>query len=309
MRKFLKRVRGATLTLNGIYSFGFLVSCLTLFSLSSPTAASADGQLPSSYSPLWSGTSPTENENGSFMGYIESSINLSHSNLSDKVMSMELSTQIKAEYSDLNKDYEFRKSYHLLTTEEERQHVKRVSEFAQSVLDRMKNYVVQDKLDKIRVFAEKEPLFAKVKTPVAVVTLLAAIYHGREVKFKLSDSAHGQFKADVPGKRGQLLLSTAWGDASLDYVPGAPSVRDPRVPAPEDPMQREERVRFSVSRPIAFLGIRTGITYASTTSLTSFSVSRPLTSNLIAQIDTSRYLRSQYGIPQETLQFNYSFRF
>jgi hypothetical protein len=173
------------------------------------------------------------------------------------------------------------------------------------VVNQMRSYQFRKNSSRLRkALTEAEAL----RRPLEVVALASALYTGTPMNIRLSDETALVASTDVRNRRGNLLFDSNLVRGSFDFVARAPLDRDPNAPLPLDPLQREERYRFSLSRGLGVWDLSSGLSYGSSTKSLGASLNKQILPNLSTSIGTTRFLRD--GSPgEESIRFSYGLTF
>jgi hypothetical protein len=237
--------------------------------------------------------------------------------LRDRIFNPRLAREMNQRYEDATREYRMRERHDLATLHEQRAYIERMSGFAMDVLQEIKRYHWREKITEVREAAVRavkngSALVQTLSKPVALALAAAAISTGQPVSVKVNDETRLTARTNVQSQKGKFEMVSPVVNGSVDFVGKAPSYRDPYALPPVDPDAREERYRVSVARGVPGLDVTTGLSYGSTTTTLTASVSKELMSNLTCVVDSSKPTRPERSnLPngQESVRLLYGIRF
>ena len=227
--------------------------------------------------------------------------------LRDQLFDPKLTMDMKQQYEDMNRNYEVRRTYALVTRDEEAAHDAQITDFTRSTMKNFGNHHVQENITKAEKAGEKivdnDSTLKQLKKPVAVVAVVAGVYTGKTMKVKVSDKTKISSRTDVQGKNATVGLEAPWLNGGVDFnaLPG----QNDKI---NDQSMYNDRYRFSLSRGLPFWNINSGLSYATTTTTTTASLSKVIMPNTTCVVDSSRRMNNDaYG--QERVSLLYGIRF
>ncbi len=230
--------------------------------------------------------------------------------LRERLVTPSLDERLPQDYSDRFRDFEMRAKYGLLDAHEERIYASRKSEFAEGIFNEISIYQMREHGKRVVEAAKRDQYIQKVRRPIELAVLMAAIYSGEPVKFNVNESTRVTAFSNMPSQKGQVAVQSSWVNGSFDYSAGAPAKRSPYDPAPSG-LDKQERYKLSLSRGLPVWGIGAGVTYGSTTQTMTTSLNKSLTNHLSLQVDSSRRMSGELdpGLNDKALQLQYGIRF
>jgi hypothetical protein len=229
----------------------------------------------------------------------------------DPYIEKRAAVEIRQQYDDINRDYEFRRSYGLVDSYSEQAHTDQMSSLGQSAMQRFESYNGQQTEQGAKAMMNRNPDLHPLMGPIGVVGGAAALYRGSGVNMRVTDDTKVRAKASVRDRTGGLELNSPVIHGSIDMKVSTPSTVDPSAPPPLDPLSRDERYRVSLSRALPF-DIASGISYGTTTSTMSASLSKRLTTNLTAVVGAARTMDQNLEAlspSEQSLKFLYGIHF
>lgn len=188
------------------------------------------------------------------------------------------------------REHDLREHHGLTSLDEEKAHYDRLSVYSWNVFHELRRHHLRKNTRRLRRAAEANPLLVSIGRPVGVVATAAAIYHGEPVKFSLFETTQVEARTHVPTQKGKLEVQSPWLRAGVDFAGKALTQRDPYAPPPADPLQRDERYRVSLARPLPLWELDSGLSYGSSTRSFTAALSKRLYPNLTCVVDASRTL-------------------
>jgi hypothetical protein len=267
-----------------------------------PAWASADWGIPN-LKPEWSGKSSRVDPNQSFLADLD---RLPHSGEGDALNGLigkQQASELRQDYRDRFRDFELRARYGLLDPEQERKYQEEQRNFSRDVFVAVRSRQLTQKRKEIRRAAERIDV---AREPFAVLAFLLGIYSGEPVDLKVNDDTGIRARSNMKDSQGELHLRSPLLNGSFEMSAKSPEERDPFAALPDDPIQRAERYKLSVSRDLP-LDFSSGMTYGSTTRSVTASVSRPLSDHLTWELGTTRAIRNDRN--EGTLKLLYDLRF
>jgi hypothetical protein len=232
--------------------------------------------------------------------YLRTTRGLEGQNLRDLVFDHQMSCQMKQQFEDMTRQYEYRKLYKLTTVYEDQQHLENVSNFSRNAVDSFQNFHFQRGLQDAQGKLEKTEFAQTAKKPIGIMVGAAAIYTGRPMRFRALQSRF-EARTDVRNRRGSLGVQSPWFHGGVEYADIAERGNV------LDVTQTEERARWNIARGIPILDVNCGLSYGVTTQTATASLSKQLTPNLSAVVDSSRSRLNDRG--QESVKLFYGVQF
>jgi hypothetical protein len=211
------------------------------------------------------------------------------------------SAQLRQDYQDLNRDYDLKTTYGLSNPALEQSHYDQMTGFAHGAMNQVQRYQLDQTAKDAKAAAEQNPDVAK---PAEVVGGAAAVATGTPVAFKLAEDTSFQSKTNLARQKSEFNLLSGYLNASVQMNMTVPATQDPTVPVSPDPSQRDERYKVALNRPLPW-DFSSGLSYGSTTSSLSATLSKQLISGLSAAVDSSRMADRNAG----TVRLSYGLHF
>lgn len=207
-----------------------------------------------------------------------------------QVLDLGQTARLQQDLEDLNREFEMRQKFNLLTWDEMILHQNRVKEFSQEVLSQIRNYQVRQAKKKIIPWIrglQNDDLIQAMIKPMAVLMGGLGFYLGDPLDLALTDDIRILMQTHFRAKRFQFILSTPLVESSLDWVASSALVaHQKRYEEFTDPLARaNENFRVSLSRVLPVWDIYTGVYYGSSSKFLGASLSKSLFSNLNCVFD------------------------
>ncbi|MDR3605781.1 MAG: hypothetical protein P4M08_00195 [Oligoflexia bacterium] len=226
----------------------------------------------------------------------------------DPFIDQRVAAQLRQQYDDLNRNYEIRRDYGLMAPNyDEQVHAGQISDLGHNAMQRFQTY----EGEKVKKSAEANPDLQPLMAPAAVMGGAMAVYRGTGVNLYRDGDIKVRAKASFRNRTTGLELNSPLVHGSLDMTATAPSTLDPTVISPLDPAARAERYRLSLSRLLPF-DFSSGLSYGTTTSTMSASLSRKLTNNLTAVVGAAKTMDPSLEAiapSEQSLRFLYGLSF
>ena len=269
------------------------------------------GAYASDLSPTWVDDSTSENKvNGSFLNNVK--IQMSDSSVQSKdIMDPKACLELSQRYDDLNRSYDMRKNYHVADMGDEYTHAQQVSDFSHDVFNQISHKQVRDNGDKLMGAVNRDDNLKQAEKPAAVVGVAYAIYSGQPLDLKLDGSSKFISRTNLSNSTAELVFDSPIIYTSIDYTGLAPETRDPNAIS-ADPNFYKDRYAFALRRPLPIFDLSTSLSYGSTSTNLTASVSKPITNNLTCVVDSSMPMSAEIAavVPaSETLRLLYGIRF
>lgn len=272
------------------------LTAMGLAGLSAPARADSETNL----KPNWSKPVYSQRQNNSYFADFGARYDRSArwGSLNDELLDPKRSCELKSEYERMVRDHEMQAHHDLITIEGQKKHLDDMRGFGRKVVGEVRSTQVRERRDELKEFAENSP--GAVRKPLQLMTAAAAIYYGQAAPMSVRITEGVGLSAHANGheKRGNVQLSTPIVHGSFSVVGDAPEKRDPWGPEPADPIQREERYRVSISRELPIWELQSGLSYGSTTSRVSATLSKEL---VAISKDATRTIRFELGTSKHVL--------
>ncbi|MBC7693027.1 MAG: hypothetical protein H7222_14790 [Methylotenera sp.] len=265
----------------------------------SPTVhAASGGKARIILSPHWARNPSSEfasNPNNSFLSTLDPQLNQKSS---EPLFDPRVSADMQMRYNDMNREYDMRKTHDLVSMEEEREHNRKMSQFSRQAATAYGRGHVAVKLANLQRSIENEPSLAR---PAAVVVAAAAIYTGKEMKYRVTDDTHLVGRTDGPNREANFRIDSPLLDSRLDYKAGFDD-------QPANLLNQHETMKVSVARGLPLWNLRSGLTYGSSSATVTASISKQLNPNLTCVVDSAHSSRSDQT-SQESVKLYYGLSF
>jgi hypothetical protein len=233
---------------------------------------------------------------------------------------------LRSRVESMSKDFEFKKQYGLTRDFEQIEQNRRSSEFLKNeVFNDLRQFHLNKAVGTVRGVTQRlatddsDFVLRQVRNPLAVAIGAAGVMTGQPLVVwqgagaRLSSQTY--FTIDEPRftlGRGQFNLNSWVLDSSLSYDSSAAEIREPAKAAAGEQAHKKERYRLTFNRELPWVGVASGFSFGSTSSLLTASLSRRLTDRLSCTVDSSRALsvdRVESQFQEERISFVYGFGF
>ncbi|MGZ3687261.1 MAG: hypothetical protein ACXWPM_01780 [Bdellovibrionota bacterium] len=230
---------------------------------------------------------------------------------------------LQRQYAVLNRDYDMRRAYGLMSPELERAHLDQMAAFSTGLRDTVMNTKVDTyrntAMDKIRTEVEERLQVKKfisenpkLVTTAGVFFAAYAIYTGAQ-PFDLwvhpTTKLHAM--SNLQQQRGQVAVNSTYINGSVDVSLTAPNNRGNGASA-QDMANKDEKFRIAVWRDLP-MGFSAGLTYSGSATTLSGSISKDLGHNVRASLETVSPLDpngvSEIHSPEERVSLSYGVTF
>lgn len=221
--------------------------------------------------------------------------------LRDWIMEGKIAHRLSDQWRELNRAYEERKKYDLVSIEEEKEQISRIKDFTRNVISEIRNHHVRQNLRKARENAEKDENLKSLAKTFGWAAALVGFYQGEPLDLKISEESKITARINSESKRGAVSLASPMIHSGFDFLAGAPKTQE-----------NEEKYNVSAARGLGFFDLSSGVSYAGTSQKMTAFLSRPLLPYLTGTIDASRKVNpdNRYGTPaQASFKLLYSLNF
>ena len=240
------------------------------------------------------------NPNDSFLVNLQRNASLS-SEGDAGFLDPKFAVEVRQQYDDMVRTYELRRQYGLVDPHEEAGHDQQMNDLKNSVVNQVRLYQMKKNLKKVEKMALRDESLRFIAKPVAVAGAITAVASGAPLSFDLTDSTRLTTRTNVRDQTSQIALASPLGVGSLDFAGKAPDTTP-------DPTVTAERYRFSLLRDLP-LSMTSGLSYGSTTSTVSASLSKQIMPNLTCVLDSTHPLYENGRSKQETFRLLYGINF
>jgi hypothetical protein len=265
-----------------------------------------------SLKPQWSGMSSiTSSSNQSFLN------NTSHNSqalveLLDPRDILILTQQL----NDLNRDYNLRKNFGLVSPQFEASHTSRLTDFSKHVFGRIQDRQIEKEKRKLLGLIDEiknSDLVKIIEKPAAVLVAIMALYSGKAIQVEVADNTKVSARAAVPSGSAQISVMSPLLNGSVDVLTHAPAGRDPTAMPQDNPLFRgDERYKVSLIKNIHEIGFTGGLHFLSTSRIVGVSIGKGILPNLNCTIHYFYPLdpaRSDIRNPGENILLSYGMSF
>ncbi|HUP57985.1 MAG TPA: hypothetical protein VM598_11075 [Bdellovibrionota bacterium] len=198
-------------------------------------------------------------------------------------------------------------TYGQFGNEVQRYRIDKMREFSREVVYRQLSRNQTDKARKsLKRAADRDPNLRS--KPLVVAGTLTSIYFNNPVEFSMGDETHVAAQTSIPDQTGAVRLASPFVDGRFELDGHADDGLAPGT-VPTDPTFRREKYRFSVSRPVGLLDITTGVSYGSTTTQLSTSLTKPISDHVTCVLDSVRPMDAPAAAAEERVRFLYGISF
>ncbi len=269
------------------------------------------------FKPDWMKSKFCEQLNGSYLNDLKNNPDIFSTSLNDQIfVDSGYSNQKRREYENLFNEYELKQKSGILDAADKEAYDNK-TRLSKSTMDDMSRQQQNKKMGEIRTGLDrvgKQYSFVKIlKKPFVMIAGIYAFFlRGQPVNMKVSEKTEIIAKSDLKTNRGEVQVSSSALQGGVVYVGKAPVERNPFDPPPQDSLQKEERLKLSVSRGIPLIDVKSSLSYGATTSSVTAGLEKQLTKHLSCSMDamrSSKYLNSVQRNGDETIKFIYSINF
>lgn len=258
-------------------------------------------------------TSKSPNE--SFLRSVFNKTELQFKPFYEEVFNPSFAKQKRKEFEGKYLEFEIKERYQLVDYYDQKSHVDDLNQFTKNTLTETKNFHLQKKVSQASLglkhsFFENQT-FKSFHEPAALMLAVAAFSFGSPLNLKVTKNTSLYARTEVMKKKGELRFTSPLINTSMNFISLAPRNRDPYLSPTDDPVQKEERYKFSVDRGLGIWDLQSSLSYWTTTSTFLTSVRKQLHPNLACVVDSSRILKySQNGLNgEETVRLLYGLDF
>lgn len=232
-----------------------------------------------------------------------------HGPLSD-LMDDRTAAEVRQEFDDMNRDYELKSKYGLMDEASYEDQQNRMMGVRQDMINKVAAHETQLHKDDAEKAMDQNP---GLKSAAAVGYGAAALYSGRPFRVRVSDDTLLQASTSIRQRTAAMGVTSSIVNAGVSVNLMNPQTYDPMTPPTLDPSLNGERYRVSVSRDVPILGITSQLAYGTTSNTVTASLSKSLTRNLTAVVDSVHSAPSgnMTGAPmsEESFRFLYGLTF
>ncbi len=216
-------------------------------------------------------------------------------------------TQMRQQYEDMNRDYNLKKKFGLVSQYDEQNHVGQVSDFSHSLVSEVQQEHTRNVAQKAKDIYDHQS--DGVKTAVKAIAAPGALYAlatGQPVDFSVAPNTDMHAHTDVRNKTGGFSMNSPWVSGEADFSALMPD-REFLTTTAVDPSQ--ERYRFSLSKNWSFWDLSSSLSYGTSSTALDASFSKPLFDHITCQVDAIHFLDPSIGVYDDTVRLNYGISF
>lgn len=187
----------------------------------------------------------------------------------------------KGKLDYLNINYIKNKNYRIFTFENEINHFHEISLLSKDIFRKLgKSYFEKGKNKWLQAIYQFSFL-NWIKAPIEVFGLVFAVYRGHLFRFRLSSEITLIAWTGISSKTAKVFLELPWFQGKIEYSGNFNKHQELSSLSSLDPSTRlDERYRFTLSKTLSSEHLVAKLTYLSTSSLLSVSVSKELLPHL-----------------------------
>jgi hypothetical protein len=257
--------------------------------------------------PSWAKQAPATYENDSFLSDLQ--VSSSDRALFDQgdIMSRQQILEMQQSYGDMNRDLDQRSHVYGLTNPDSlRVQYDKMKDFTREMFKQVRKFQSSIYRGKLNQVANRDENLKSA--PVRVVGSISAVYFDSPVMIALSEETRISAHTNIPDQTGALNLTSPVINGAIELDGHAEEALAPGT-VPVDPTWKREKYRVSFSRPLGVLDMTSGISYGSTTTQVSASVSKPITDQVTCVVDSVRPLNAPGASSEERVKVLYGIRF
>jgi hypothetical protein len=222
-----------------------------------------------------------DNRNQSFLMSLQTRV-ATRSDIFTEVLNRDTAVALRQRYEDLNRGYEQRHNAHVTDTQEERKYHENLNKLSKEMYSNLRAYNGQRYNDQVHRGARE----GKVISPVMITGTAVATYFGNPVNFTVGET-RVDARTHMPDREGDLHLASPVCDTTFEYRGNEPTVADAQFFA-RPVEEQKERFRVNLVKPLPIFNLSSSVSYGSTTTRVITALSRPITSNVTAIVDSVR---------------------
>ena len=227
--------------------------------------------------------------------------------INDKLLDTKTTNRIKQEYIDMNRDYDMRTKFHLLSSMEQQSYFDRNSGFTKYYLRNIMSFQVSEGWKKAEKHSDEIRTFRKTQASVQKVM-------ENPVDVTVDEQTKFGTHTDLPGERGQVWLKSRLVDGTFDVILGPGFNINPMNQVQQQgDFTKEEHYRLSLNKDLGLWGLAARSSYAFDSTRINHAVSKSIVENLSAEvaynrgIDPAKSGLSQKGEPVVRMMYGLSF--
>jgi hypothetical protein len=226
--------------------------------------------------------------------------------------------QWRQQYEDMNRDYDQRSRAGLSNPTVEQAHLGAMSDFSNHVRDEIENRKLQRTGDEAVHVVEKDEIVRTALVPGAVA---AGLWIGRPVSLRLTEDMKFSFRTSIRDHFSAVEFHSPFLFGSFEYHSQAADNYTLIAPTNVDFTQAldfnhivdfgAEKYQFKVVRQLPIVDLNGTVFYGSSSNVVASSLTKQLTPNLAAVVDSIYYL-SPYDpdhVLEERLRLKYDIHF
>lgn len=199
--------------------------------------------------------------------------------LVEKVLDRKRMIEMRREYEDLIREYEFKRQWDLADVPyaDEEQHNAQLAGFSQYVYLNIVSFQVTEAFKKAEKNSEEVRTFRKVQKSVGKVAR-------GEVKVDVSPKFKFGSKTDIPGMKSHFWMNSPYFNSNFDVSFGKPLPYDPVHFKKLGGDRPRETYSVTVYRQIPVVGVDSSVNYGGSTTVMTASLGRNIAPNLRAEV-------------------------
>jgi hypothetical protein len=179
------------------------------------------------------------------------------------------SSRKKQQLEDMNRTYELRSNYGLLSQEEEASHQAQMASYSESLAVELKDLYLKGLNKKLLILTQNARGLGFISKPLVVlVAAYSVLYRGQALKLNLTDASSLTLRANLPNKSSQVELLNNVVNSSVSVQGG--------------------QVNAGVSKGISNLGINLNLAYGLKSKDIRSSVSKQIVGGLSGVVESQR---------------------
>lgn len=231
----------------------------------------------------------TKNNNGivqrpniSFLKDLKINMDQESREFNKKVLDKKAALNIRQEYQDINREYEFKQGYGLNSQQDHIDYFKRAKNFARYAVHKILSFQFESNMKEAEKNSEDVKTFNTVRTTVeSVAKGTTTVSEGASFKFGT--------KANLPDQHGQVWMKSNVVDGAFDVNVGQPWAIDPFSFEKKDPFQKQrEGYKVSLGRKLPVWDLASGLSYGGTSQTVTGTLSKQLTQHLSTEVSSTR---------------------
>ena len=222
----------------------------------------------------------------------------------DFIFERQMSSHMRQRYEDLYREFELQEKYDLVDADERRLQHQRNRDFGRFYLRSLFSFHVTEGIKRAEKNSEEMRTFKRVHDKVEHVMR-------QGVQLDISERFKVGSRADIPRQRARVWMISPVVNGAFEMAVGSAQAGDPTAKA-LDPSRRDERYRLSLTRQVPVLNLDSAVTYGSSSSSVTASLSKQFSNNLTCVLDRSQPMpstRSELRVAEQSAKVVYRLEF